>query len=539
MRVFSYLRFSSPEQARGDSFRRQTEEPEIWCKERGLELDNSLNLRDLGRSAFRGGNAQFGALRVFLDLVESGRIERGSILLVESLDRLSREAVLDASARLLDLIRAGITVVTLSDGQEYSESRLRADWTPLIMSLLVMARAHEESVLKSQRVGKAWAQKRLKAQETKQAQTAICPGWMRLSGNPRSGSYELIPDRVEIVRRIFAETIGGHGRRAIAKRLNAEEVPTWGVGKKRGTRWHDSYVQKILNNPAAFGVGEPLGKVAGGDGSVPTTPIAGYYPAAIDEETFYAAQAASKANGTGSGRPGAHRNSLRGIAKCAACGANMVVVDKGVRSSGLKLICGAAHASAGCTHRAYYRYATTEMSVVFGLGQQKTSLIAAAQDQESKLQARRTAQVAKRDDLQRRLNNLIELVKAGGGGATVAGQVADLQMEIDTAAAEIRILDREAKIAKAEEPGIASSELAAIYARLSGLDGEEAVSARAHMAQRMKALVERIEFSPAKVTIRYANGSVGAFMPIVNENRKQLTAWLPGAQSITRPFNGD
>src|SRR5688572_21023023 len=99
MRVFSYLRFSSPEQARGDSFRRQTEEPERWCRERGLELDDTLTLHDLGRSAFRGSHAEFGALRVFLDLVESGRVERGSILLVESLDRLSREAVLDASAR--------------------------------------------------------------------------------------------------------------------------------------------------------------------------------------------------------------------------------------------------------------------------------------------------------------------------------------------------------------------------------------------------------------------------------------------------------
>ena len=88
----------------------------MWCKTRGLALDESL--RDLGVSAYRGTNRAVGALRSFLDLVENGQVERGSYLIVESLDRLSREAVLDAAARLLDLIRAGIVVVTLAAGQE-------------------------------------------------------------------------------------------------------------------------------------------------------------------------------------------------------------------------------------------------------------------------------------------------------------------------------------------------------------------------------------------------------------------------------------
>ncbi len=117
--------------------------------------------------------------------------------------------------------------------------------------------------------------------------------------------------------------------------------------------------------------------------------------------------------------------------------------------------------------------------------------------------------------------------------------MAKLQAGLDTAAIEIGRLDRESKLARAEEPAVASGELAAIYARLKSLEGEELINARAHMAQRMRTLVERIDFTPAKVTIHYANGSVGAFMPIVHENRKQLAAWLPGAQSITRPFDRD
>src|SRR5690606_26294712 len=152
--AYSYIRFSSPEQARGDSLRRQTAKAEEWCAKRGIVLDDTL--RDLGVSAFRGANRDIGALRSFLDEVKRGKVVRGSFLIVESLDRLSREAVLDAAARLFDLILAGVTVVTLSDGQEYSADRLRNDWTPLIVSIAIMARAHEESRIKGERVAEAW-----------------------------------------------------------------------------------------------------------------------------------------------------------------------------------------------------------------------------------------------------------------------------------------------------------------------------------------------------------------------------------------------
>ena len=527
MRVFSYLRFSTPEQARGDSFRRQTDEPERWCKERGLELDNSLTLHDLGRSAFKGGNAQFGALRQFLDLVEAGTIERGSILLVESLDRLSREAVLDAAARLLDLIRAGVTVVTLSDGQQYSEERLRADWTPLIMSLTIMARAHEESRLKSLRVGKAWEQKRLKAQAEKQAQTSACPAWMQLVGGPKSGHYELIPERAAVVRQIFADTINGLGRRKISKALNARGVDTWGVGLKKGLRWHDSYIQKILGNAAVFGVGEPLGRIAGGDGSVPTTEIRDYYPAVIDEQTFYAAQASAKARGKGTGNPGSHRNLLRGLAKCGCCGGNMSIVDKGSRSSGPKLVCGAAMANAGCSHQSYYRYSTLEMTAIFGLGRQTESLAKSAGDKAATFGAARAALEAKLSDLKRRQTNLFEIVETDGGGGALSARLTELKTVIDAVASEIRDIEQKNKVAQANEPTAISGELMSFYAQLKGLEGDELAAARARIAQRLKSLVKIITMTPEKISIEYADGSTGGFMPVVHQRRQRTAAWMP------------
>src|SRR6516165_10425780 len=95
--AYSYLRFSSPEQAKGDSIRRQTEARDAWLvRHPSVTLDTSLTLHDKGVSGFSGKhrlNADRFALAAFLKLVDAGRIPEGSYLLLENLDRLSREHI--------------------------------------------------------------------------------------------------------------------------------------------------------------------------------------------------------------------------------------------------------------------------------------------------------------------------------------------------------------------------------------------------------------------------------------------------------------
>jgi DNA invertase Pin-like site-specific DNA recombinase len=67
MKAYSYLRFSTPEQSKGDSFRRQTAMAQQWCLQNGYELDASLTFHDLGISAYRGNNAETGKLADFLE----------------------------------------------------------------------------------------------------------------------------------------------------------------------------------------------------------------------------------------------------------------------------------------------------------------------------------------------------------------------------------------------------------------------------------------------------------------------------------------
>ena len=52
--AYSYLRFSSAEQAKGDSIRRQTKLRDDWLAKSGAMLDTSLTLTDAGVSGYTG-----------------------------------------------------------------------------------------------------------------------------------------------------------------------------------------------------------------------------------------------------------------------------------------------------------------------------------------------------------------------------------------------------------------------------------------------------------------------------------------------------
>jgi DNA invertase Pin-like site-specific DNA recombinase len=114
--AYSYIRFSREHQSEGDSLRRQLEATRVYCKRKGLVLNESLNLRDLGVSAFHGRNAEKGALGRFLQAVQAGSIPAGSALVVEGLDRLSRQNPWATVSLLKELKDFGIEIhLTMAD----------------------------------------------------------------------------------------------------------------------------------------------------------------------------------------------------------------------------------------------------------------------------------------------------------------------------------------------------------------------------------------------------------------------------------------
>lgn len=180
----------------------------------------------------------------------------------------------------------------------------------IMLAVVILCRGNEESTLKSERVGKAWADKRASAiQAHKEAEaakkpakkkteqtattapkmTAMCPAWLKL--NEDRQSFSIIDAKADTVRLIFRLAADGYGVFRITRKLNADKVPT--LGNKPGRQakqWYESYVIRILNNRAVRGELQPCTR--DGNRSIPQgdEPIKGYYPPIIGEADFVAAR---------------------------------------------------------------------------------------------------------------------------------------------------------------------------------------------------------------------------------------------------------
>ena len=322
-KAYSYIRFSSVEQSKGASYTRQREGCEAYCLSNNLDLvtDDEYTFFDKGVSAFKAQHVEGeGNLKRFLDKVKDGSIEQGSYLVVESLDRLSREDVMDALPRFLDLLKAGIHVVTLADQKVYHPGTV--NMMEIMYSILIMARAHEESSIKAARLGDAWQRKKELARSERRPTGANCPMWLKYS---KEDGYVIIPDRVAILHKIFSLSNDGYGRSKIAKILNEEGLPSF-----KNKHWGGSSVDKILNNRAVMGEYQPYSIVGKVKREPAGEPIQGYFPMVIDESTFYSAKAAVDGRRISKATNQSETcNVWQGVAVCAACGSAMHLVNKG------------------------------------------------------------------------------------------------------------------------------------------------------------------------------------------------------------------
>jgi DNA invertase Pin-like site-specific DNA recombinase len=311
--AYSYVRFSDPSQAAGDSLRRQTEAAAAWCQRNGVRLDTSLTLHDLGKSAFRGKHHKDDrhALGAFIRLAEAGRVPKDSYLIIERLDRLTREEVEDALELFLRLKKL-VRIVQLSP-VEVVHSR-HSSAMQLMMALVELMRGHDESQAKSERVGAAWAQRRKKARNGA-VLTRRLPAWVE----ERDGRLHLIPSRAEVVRRIFALAGAGFGLYAVVRRLTEEGVPAFG----ESGRWSVSYLHKILKDRRAVGELQPMR-----NGRPDGEPIGDYFPRCVGDDAWWRARQGAKERHRRPGRVGAEVNVFMGLLRSARDGAGYVAATE-------------------------------------------------------------------------------------------------------------------------------------------------------------------------------------------------------------------
>lgn len=311
--AYSYVRFSHGRQKNGDSLRRQMALSREYANKHGLNLQE-LTYSDLGLSAFRGANIERGALAGFIKAVEDGTIRRGSYLLVENFDRLSRAEVHVALQLLLRLVSAGIVVVTLMDGKVWNEETV-ADTTNLLVTIIVMGRAHDESLGRSKRIREIHQAKRARRDPAIFGQG---PAWV--TRRPDGSGWDLKPGMADSIRRVFELSINGVGSVAIARMANAEG---W-VAPAKVQRWNTTLPNKLLRNRAVLGEYEP--KEMKGSKRVSTGEVwTDYYPRVVDEATFLKAQAAAHNRlHLPNRRDAGYHNVLQGFAFCGHCGQTLL-----------------------------------------------------------------------------------------------------------------------------------------------------------------------------------------------------------------------
>ena len=349
-----YRRFSTDEQEHGagDTLSRQSRLCGEFARKRNWLIARTLT--DKGLSAYKGEHLRpDAALGKFVASVERGEVLRGTVLIVERLDRLSRRPVTEALAWLFSLTARGISVAIVDKNKVLTADMSLED---LLVTALSFGTGHEESEKKSGRI--------LDAKKTMWAKAVRREGkWTNLAGRPPlwlsrnsdCDGWVINEQRVEFIGKIFGWAADGLGASMIAKRINAVREPAWGPWRKqRDMTWGRTSIRQLIANPAVEG--DFVGKA----GMFQGQRIESFYPRIVDADLVARARAATaerrKIKGvrvhTGSS------NLFSGLTMCGECGrpAHMTTHRKENGRSYRYLRCEGAADNRCCRNKDYYRY---------------------------------------------------------------------------------------------------------------------------------------------------------------------------------------
>lgn len=398
MRTRAYARYSSDQQSAA-SIEDQLRNCRAWCQRQGLPAP--VVYSDAAISGAR--NDRPGYLRLLAE------VERGDVIVVDDLSRLSRDSIEVAQA-IRRLTFDGVRVVGTTDGTDTGRKGHRAEvGLRGIMSELYLADLAD----KTHRglTGKALAG---------QSAGGLPYGYRVTT----TGQREIVPEQAEVVRRIYADYLSGLSARNIAAALNTEGVPS-----PRGGTWAPSAIYGdarrgigILANPIY--AGRPVWNRSRWD-KHPVTgkrvrrerpreewvhqeqPELAIVPGAQWEAVQRRIRSQSRASGV-KGRPPRHL--LSGILRCGECGGPLVVVDR------YRYGCAAAKDRGTCSSRVRLSRSVAEDAMLAGV---RAELLTEARFRQYQKAAR--AELRRRaPDTSRKLaealrvrDNLMAAIKAG------------------------------------------------------------------------------------------------------------------------------
>lgn len=402
MQAISYTRFSSEIQKKGVSIQRQNSLVNDW-----LDRNPTFNLvaeyNDEAKSAFKGEHAEAGGdLHRLLNDIQKGMFQKGAVLLVEAVDRLSRQGIVKTNKIIYAILEAGVNIVLLSDSDTvYTEEGLNTN--PLLSMVITMKAetAREESEKKSRRGLTNWKKKREAAKDGKII-TRACPAWLKV--NEDRTAFEKVPSHWLTVQRIFKmRTQDFLSLSKIAKVLNEDGTENFkgGVG-----RWNQTTIHQLINNPAVYGC-KVISKQATEEVQSSAEDIDGYYTVNGDTPvSLVTYQEAQKqitewAKGRSPNHETAnHINIFKGVLVCAHCGSTLI--QSSVTASKMGYYVCSMRRQGRCDKAQAIRRDIVEQAIVQGLVYNVETLLKGSdieKEELRQLEAEREAVAAKREKL--------------------------------------------------------------------------------------------------------------------------------------------
>lgn len=431
-KLYSYIRFSSIRQADSSSYERQKRTAEEIANKYGLELVTSY--QDLGISAFKGANSKTGALSRFMDEIGKS-VPVGSWLCVENLDRLSRQSIIEAQELFLSIIRRGITIVTGMDGKVYSKDSVNANPLDLLLSVMLFARANEESQTKRNRTNSSALLKIRAHQENPQTPAvAIEEIGSNMWWTDTSTGYVLPhPVYFPILQKIVQLRKDGRTTGEILEYLDEHYEPPAAHSNKKHRKWSNSMVSRLLNNKALLGI-----KTVKVDGI--EYELKDYYPRVLSESEYYFLKNTIVKNGWSYG----HKSErvialLTGIRllRCGHCGSPMVK-RKGTngKTEHYRYSCdGKDKTRSDCEYPNWsFRASPLDKAVLQLLADKVWN-----EDRENPI-PEITIQI---EEISRKIDNLIALSAMTGATQELANQITDLNSQRERLYDDIKSFERE------------------------------------------------------------------------------------------------
>lgn len=302
-KVAIYIRWSTEDQSDGTTLEVQSETCRAYLVSQGWAVNEDLVFIDDGYS---GGTLDRPAITKLRQAIANGQVD---CIVVYKLDRLSRSVVDTVNL----VCREWEDRCSIKSAREPIDTTSHAG--RMFFYTLVNYAEWERSVIKE----RTYSGKIRRAQEGKNPGFRPPFGYSAVDG----GRFEVLPDEVVIVQRIYRDYLAGMGARVIAQSLARD-----GIKPRFGKVWCQTSVSKILKNPAYIGRLEyGRRKVVGGkrvkkDPSVVVENS--LIPPIITREDWDAVQAVKDSRpgfgrGKGSGRSNVSESLLTGILKCR-CG---------------------------------------------------------------------------------------------------------------------------------------------------------------------------------------------------------------------------